>query len=639
MNAQFSLFRILLGSFLTIHFAALVPYGTELFSREGLLSDGSLNFTPALPFLGTPVSVLCFLLASVLASIFLTVGFLRRTSALFLWLALTVLFLKNNLISNPSLPYLGLILCLIACIPPGERWSLAPKNPNWKMPPLIIPGATFLLALSYTFSGWTKLSSPSWIDGSAMLHILNNPLARPGTMRDLVLSLPTELLALATWAALLAELLYLPLTIFRKTRPWVWLALLLMHLGLIVLIDFADLSLGMMMIHLFTFDPKWLSARETRVELSFDADCLMCSRFIHFLAHEDKAGIIRFAPLPVDHPKDSMVVSTDDRHYFRSSALLVLLSSLGGHWHGLAILGWLIPRPFRDLAYRIIAGNRHLFFKNFSCPIPSDDVTSRLQPAPQNLPPAPRPTILKQTLTCLLLFTAAGILLSCSPAPVHHGRFPFSLMDRAPGGNHLHQPGAAFVEISPYQPGETLPTDIRTGDVIAFHISHREAWSHLIKGKIQKIPYELFSYGHLALVVEKDREKRLLQLAMKQAANIDDDLTYLDDKNWILYRPTREIDETRLDEFVSLVLKKASSPKKAYDYTGALGLWNRPTNPESVSEIAPEYTCVTLIQSAFHYTGHPMKVSTRKGYLDIITPAQLIESKIIPLPTGHRPYK
>jgi hypothetical protein len=40
---------------------------------------------------------------------------------------------------------------------------------------------------------------------------------------------------------------------------------------------------------------------------------------------------------------------------------------------------------------------------------------------------------------------------------------------------------------------------IQGGDVIAFTMSHQQAWEHLEKGKIQKFPYELFRCGHLIL--------------------------------------------------------------------------------------------------------------------------------------------
>jgi hypothetical protein len=49
----------------------------------------------------------------------------------------------------------------------------------------------------------------------------------------------------------LVELLVAPLALIRRLRPWLWLALTGMHLGLMALIDFADLSLGMLMLTVF----------------------------------------------------------------------------------------------------------------------------------------------------------------------------------------------------------------------------------------------------------------------------------------------------------------------------------------------------------------------------------------------------
>ena len=45
-------------------------------------------------------------------------------------------------------------------------------------------------------------------------------------------------------------------------RDKIWLTLALMHVAIIAVINFTDLSLGMLMIHLFTFDPEWLPARQ-----------------------------------------------------------------------------------------------------------------------------------------------------------------------------------------------------------------------------------------------------------------------------------------------------------------------------------------------------------------------------------------
>ena len=595
MNSQFALFRIFFGVFLTWHFIALIPYGAELFSNEGLISDPALNptygvFPNHLYFWDTPIAVTVTLGIAILASVSFTLGWARRTSAVVLWFVITALFHRNNLTSNPSLPYLGLILILTTLIPVGENFSLGRKNEHWFMPRWIMPVASFLLALGYTFSGWTKLSSPSWVDGGAIAHLLTNPLARPGFFRDLLLAMPDGILGFLTWGALLAELCYFPLFLNKKSRPWIWVALLGMHLGLILLIDFADLSMGMIMIHLFTFDPKWLKAK-TSARIAFDADCLMCNRFLAFLACEDEARLLTFEALPDDGEKTSMIVTRGGRISRRSTAVIVILDSLGGHWKVLSLVARIIPRPIRDFLYDSVAKKRHYFRPSRSCMIPSAAVQQRII----------------KTLSTLMIALSVS---SCA------------IIERPPGGTHLGTEVAAFREISGSQ--KSL---LQNGDILAFHMTKKEAMAYLKKGKIQKLPYQLFDYGHLALVVESNGEKKLFQLAMKQAANIDDGLEYLDDKKWAIFRPTSDLDEKRLEEFVTLSLRKLSDPKESYDYSGVIGFHNRTTTPETPEEIAHEYTCVTLLQAALHYAGHPTSSIHRKGFLDIVTPAQFIKSK------------
>jgi hypothetical protein len=60
--------------------------------------------------------------------------------------------------------------------------------------------------------------------------------------------------------------------------------MLLMHLGLMVLIDFADLSFMMVILHLFTFDPAWVPRRapattdEVFYDGTFATRCMTSSR-------------------------------------------------------------------------------------------------------------------------------------------------------------------------------------------------------------------------------------------------------------------------------------------------------------------------------------------------------------------------
>ncbi len=70
------------------------------------------------------------------------------------------------------------------------------------------------------------------------------------------------MLQLGSWAGLALELLFAPLALIAHARPVIWAAMLGMHLTLMALIDFPDLSQGMILLHAFTFDPAWI--RRTR---------------------------------------------------------------------------------------------------------------------------------------------------------------------------------------------------------------------------------------------------------------------------------------------------------------------------------------------------------------------------------------
>jgi hypothetical protein len=132
------------------------------------------------------------------------------------------------------------------------------SNDDWRMTPSIYLVAWIVMALGYTYSGAMKMTSPSWCDGTALERILSNPLARPGYLRLCLLALPPVLLKCATWGSLGLEIAFAPLALLRRARPWIWSAMLCLHLGLLLLISFPDLTAGMVFLHLFTFNPAWL---------------------------------------------------------------------------------------------------------------------------------------------------------------------------------------------------------------------------------------------------------------------------------------------------------------------------------------------------------------------------------------------
>jgi predicted DCC family thiol-disulfide oxidoreductase YuxK len=395
-GGQYSLFRVVLGLYLCVHFLGLVPYGAELFSAEGALPEAASSpiayaFPNVLSFFDPPWFVAALLLAAVAASSLLAVGLYDRAAAVFLWYVWACLFGRNPLIGNPGLPYVGFLLLAHACLPRSPYGSLAARGRSdpgggFHLAPGVFAVAWILMATGYSYSGLTKLVSASWRDGSALARVLDNPLARPGLVRDLVSGLPDPVLQIGTWGTLLLEVLFAPLALLRRARPWIWLALLSLHLSLILLIDFADLSLGMVMLHLFTFDPAWVKGKgEGGERLFYDGSCALCHGSVRFVLAEDPEGrAFRFAPLDseafraavpaevLSRLPDSLVVRTaDGRLLTRSAGVLHVLERLGGIWRLAAIPGGLVPPPLRDAAYDFVARVRYRVFgrKDEACPL------------------------------------------------------------------------------------------------------------------------------------------------------------------------------------------------------------------------------------------------------------------------------
>ena len=148
----------------------------------------------------------------------------------------------------------------------------------------------------------------------------------------------------------------------------------------VAVVDFADLSLGMLLLHAFTFDPNWIKPRgKSKVVVHFDGACLMCSRAIRFMAEEDRAVRFRFKPLEGGSELDSMRVDLDGKSYQYSDAVLAILDGLGGHWRVMCLAGRMIPRPLRDGLYRFIAGRRYRWFgKTDACGLPSEGLRLRM---------------------------------------------------------------------------------------------------------------------------------------------------------------------------------------------------------------------------------------------------------------------
>jgi predicted DCC family thiol-disulfide oxidoreductase YuxK len=405
-GGQYSVYRAIFGIYLFIHFVMILPWSAELFSNRGVLPADASPFLKLFPNVlavsDAPAAVAALIVIGAIGAICFFLGLYDRTAAVLMWYVLACLFGRNPLISNPSLPFVGWLLLAHLFVPPAPYGSWPARKRTdprggWIMPSALFAAAWFVMSAGYSYSGYTKLVSPSWVDGTALTRVLSNPLARPTFLRDFLLVVPDLGLRVATWGTLALELLYLPLAFFRRARPWLWTAMLALHFGLMVLIDFADLSFGMIVLHLFTFDPQWVPGRwrERKDQIFYDGTCGLCHRGTRFVLAEDPGGSrFLFAPLQGETfaaamtveqraaLPDSVVVRTETGELLtRSEAALYILQRLGGMWRVIAMAMRLVPGGLRNVVYDFIARIRYRLFARpkTACPLLPPDLRARFQ--------------------------------------------------------------------------------------------------------------------------------------------------------------------------------------------------------------------------------------------------------------------
>lgn len=124
----------------------------------------------------------------------------------------------------------------------------------------------------------------------------------------------------------------------------------------------------------------------------FDGVCGLCNRLVDFLLRHDRSGELRFAPLQGETARatlpeadvrelSTIAFTADGHHWTESSAIVRILWRLGPFWKMAGTLLWLIPRPLRNLGYRLVARSRYRFFgKRETCRLPTAEERDRLLP-------------------------------------------------------------------------------------------------------------------------------------------------------------------------------------------------------------------------------------------------------------------
>jgi predicted DCC family thiol-disulfide oxidoreductase YuxK len=119
----------------------------------------------------------------------------------------------------------------------------------------------------------------------------------------------------------------------------------------------------------------------------FDGECGLCNGAVRWLLRRDRATRLVFAPQESAAgaawrqqsgiTADSIVVvahpgRTGQRVLAQSDAVLAILQVLPAPWPACASLARIVPRPLRNLVYRLVAQTRYRIWGRLNaCPLPA----------------------------------------------------------------------------------------------------------------------------------------------------------------------------------------------------------------------------------------------------------------------------
>ena len=122
----------------------------------------------------------------------------------------------------------------------------------------------------------------------------------------------------------------------------------------------------------------------------FDRLCHLCDGAVRFILRWENSRLLRFAPLQSEAGKallmkygysenylDGLIFIENKRAHDRSSACLLIAGKLKLPWK-LFVIFLLVPKPLRDLVYRMVAVARYRWFgKKEVCSLPQGEDQAR----------------------------------------------------------------------------------------------------------------------------------------------------------------------------------------------------------------------------------------------------------------------
>ncbi len=265
---QMKLLRIALGGLL------LVAYAIRAIDAEFYYGvNGSMNIERMLEILPMnyrwsfliwfPGNVSLWLNTGILLlSLFtMTIGFFPRTSAFIAYL-LQVSFMHRNMSIVYGFDMISVFFLFYLVF---AKTDSKPKDfQGWSsdLTSAALRMSQIQVCIIYAYSGFEKLKGPSWWKGEAIWSVFaNSQIAR--WQLDWVSSFPL-FISFFTYMTLLFEIYFPALVWFKKWRPWVLLAGVLLHLGIGAVV-FIPFFAALMVVTYVTFltpsEVDWIFSR------------------------------------------------------------------------------------------------------------------------------------------------------------------------------------------------------------------------------------------------------------------------------------------------------------------------------------------------------------------------------------------
>lgn len=257
---RYLFFRLIFGSYIFSVFIYFAFFSVEIFSSAGA-KVSSPNYFPfllfpnLLSFLNQPFEFFTFYFFGGLLAILFICDLYKSIVCVLLWYIWACTFNQFNFIISPGCVTVGWLILLNSAIPKAKN------EKNWQIPKLAIIAAWVFMFFLYVPSGIHKLFSPSWIEGKAIYHMMNFPMAKLNEYRQWILD-NAAFAKLANDFAIYAEILFGFFIFTRRLRSIGWLLTLILHIGILSVIHFEFLTFGVLMAHIFTFDWKWIQREQ-----------------------------------------------------------------------------------------------------------------------------------------------------------------------------------------------------------------------------------------------------------------------------------------------------------------------------------------------------------------------------------------